>query len=94
MNPPGLDGLRIDRRLDITRDVCPITFVKTKLELEEMKPGAHLEVLVREGESLTNVARSVTMDGHSVLVRELHAPGAPNVAAVWRLVIQRGEASY
>lgn len=86
----------IHRRLDITRDVCPITFVKTKLELEEMKPRECLEVLVREGESLTNVARSVAMDGHEVLVREKLATPPPGggQASVWRLLIERGEAAY
>lgn len=88
-------SLPIHRRLDITRDVCPITFVKTKLELEDMKPGEHLEVLVREGESLTNVARSVAMDGHTLLARERHgASTAPGEAIVWRLVVERGMATY
>ena len=93
MSTPTANAPPIARRLDITRDICPITFVKTKLELEEMSPGALLEVLVREGESLTNVARSVAMDGHAVVVCELHAPAAATKsAAIWRLVIKRGEA--
>ena len=29
-----------DYFLDITADVCPMTFVKTKLMLERMPPGA------------------------------------------------------
>ena len=33
-----------DFALDITRDVCPLTFVKTKLLLERMAPGDTAEI--------------------------------------------------
>lgn len=72
----------VHHRLDITRDICPMTFVKTKLELEEMPTGAILEVIIREGESLVNVARSCEEEGHPVVLRERHAPG------IWRLLIR------
>ncbi len=71
-------------RLDITRDVCPVTFVKTKLELEELSAGEVLEVLIREGEALENVARSCEAEGHRILGREPVAP------PVWRLLIRCG----
>ncbi|MEE8590977.1 MAG: sulfurtransferase TusA family protein [Spirochaetia bacterium] len=31
------------RLLDITRDHCPMTFVKTKLEMEKLAAGERLE---------------------------------------------------
>jgi len=75
-----------DASLDITMDVCPMTFVKTKLELEELEPGQVLEVLIREGEALENVARSCAMEGDEVIAREERAGG------VWRLLVRRGGA--
>ncbi|MBI1290573.1 sulfurtransferase TusA family protein [bacterium] len=70
-------------KLDITRDLCPMTFVKTKLELEELAPGDLLEVTLREGEPLLNVARSVEEDGHAVLEKTRVADG------IWMLLIHR-----
>ncbi len=57
----------VDHFLDITSDVCPITFVKTKLLIEKMKSGEILEVRLTEGEPLENVPRSVREEGHEVL---------------------------
>ena len=53
--------------LDITRDHCPMTFVKTKLKLEHMEPGDILEVLLTEGEPLENVPKTVVEQGFQVL---------------------------
>ena len=36
---------KVDCFLDITSEVCPMTFVKTKLMLERLAPGAIAEVL-------------------------------------------------
>jgi TusA-related sulfurtransferase len=56
-----------DFQLDITRDVCPITFVKTKLMLEKMPPGATATVRLSGPEPLENVPRSVRAHGHEVV---------------------------
>ena len=53
--------------LDITAYVCPMTFVKTKLQLEEMKEGEILGLRIRLGESYNNVTRSVRDEGHRIL---------------------------
>ena len=55
------------RTLDITRFVCPMTFVRVKLALEAMNPGERLEVRLNAGEPLENVPRSVAEMGHEVL---------------------------
>ena len=47
-------------KLDITKEHCPMTFVKTKIELSKLKSGDTLEVLLTEGEPLENVPRSST----------------------------------
>jgi TusA-related sulfurtransferase len=53
--------------LDITADVCPITFVKTKLMLEKKSPGTVVTVRLKGSEPLDNVPRSVRAHGHDVL---------------------------
>ncbi|MDH5747759.1 MAG: sulfurtransferase TusA family protein [Rhodospirillales bacterium] len=60
----------IDFVIDITEDVCPLTFVKTKLQLERMSAGQILEVRLRGREPLENVPRSVTQQGDTVLSLE------------------------
>jgi TusA-related sulfurtransferase len=57
----------MNKLLDITRDHCPMTFVKTKLELEKLDSGDRLEVLLSGGEPLENVPRSAAEAGYSVL---------------------------
>ena len=53
--------------LDITKEHCPMTFVKTKLKLAQLQSGDILEVLLTEGEPLENVPRSATEQGYNVL---------------------------
>jgi len=54
-------------KLDITKEHCPMTFVKTKLELEKLSKGDILEVKLKEGEPLENVPKTVTEQGNLVL---------------------------
>jgi len=56
-----------DMTLDIREDHCPITYVKTKLTLEAMESGQILEVLIKGGEPLRNVPRSVRGEGHTIV---------------------------
>ncbi len=56
--------------LDITDRTCPLTFVVTKLKLEEMEPGTVLEVVLNDGEPIRNVPRALKEDGHRVLLVE------------------------
>lgn len=56
-----------ETQLDITGEHCPLTFVRTKLCLERMVPGALLRVRLRGGEPLENVPRAVVDHGHAVL---------------------------
>jgi TusA-related sulfurtransferase len=56
------------RTLDITGLTCPMTWVKTKLELERLAPGDVLTVACRPGEALENVPRSAREAGHEVAV--------------------------
>jgi TusA-related sulfurtransferase len=56
------------RTLDITDLTCPMTWVRTKLELEKLTPGEALEVRCPQGEALENVPRSAADAGHEVTV--------------------------
>jgi tRNA 2-thiouridine synthesizing protein A len=53
--------------IDITRETCPMTFVKVKLMLAKLDKGDQLEVLLNEGEPLQNVPRSCEEQGYIVL---------------------------
>jgi TusA-related sulfurtransferase len=71
--------------LDITSDVCPLTFVKTKLLIERMTAGQIAEVRLNDGEPLANVPRSVEEHGHEVLSLEPEEDGG----RVWRLRLRK-----
>ena len=59
--------------LDLKGEVCPYTFVKTKLALEELQSGQVLRVIVDNPGSAANVPRSLRSDGHVVVdVTELN----------------------
>ncbi len=60
-------GFNVDDKVDITDVVCPITFVKTKVALEELEDGQILQVHLNDGEPVQNVPRSVKDEGHKVL---------------------------
>jgi TusA-related sulfurtransferase len=55
-----------DDRLDLRGTPCPINFVRTKLQLEKMAPGALLEVWLDSGEPVEQVPDSLTMEGYLV----------------------------
>jgi len=57
----------MDYFLDITKEKCPMTFVKVKIKLSKMEKGELLEVLLNEGEPLKNVPRSAREQGFTVL---------------------------
>ena len=56
-----------DDAIDITNEVCPMTFVRTKLKLERMRPGEVLRVRLKGDEPLRNVPRAAREEGHSIL---------------------------
>ncbi len=51
--------------LDITGDVCPMTFVKVKMGLMTVPPSGKLNVILKE-EALKNVISSLKTEGHKV----------------------------
>lgn len=59
--------IKADDKVDITDVVCPVTFVKTKVALEELDDGQILQVHINDGEPVQNVPRSIKEEGHQIL---------------------------
>lgn len=57
----------IDDYVDITDVVCPTTFVKAKVALEELDEGQILSIKLNDGEPVQNVPRSIKEEGHKIL---------------------------
>ena len=57
----------IDERVDITDVVCPMTFVKAKVAMEEIEIGQVLAVTMNDGEPVQNVPRSFKEEGQQIL---------------------------
>ncbi|AOY84922.2 sulfurtransferase TusA family protein [Moorena producens JHB] len=55
-----------DQQLDLRGTPCPINFVRTKLYLEKMAPGALLEVWLDPGEPIEQVPDSLSMEGYPI----------------------------
>ena len=58
---------KIDDTIDITDVVCPATFVKAKVALEELDEGQILSIRLNDGEPVQNVPRSIKEEGHEIL---------------------------
>jgi len=76
--------------LDITDDVCPMTFVRTRLLVEKMAPGEEAEIRLTGGEPLENVPDSLIELGHEVLTVECE-PGSAS-PGIHRLRLRKGGA--
>ncbi len=55
-----------DVQMDLRGTPCPLNFVRTKLRLEQMDPGALLEVWLDPGEPIEQVPDSLRMSGYTV----------------------------
>lgn len=62
-----MSEIQFDDQVDITDVVCPVTFVKAKVALEEMDDGEILAVRMNDGEPVQNVPRSIKEEGHQIL---------------------------
>jgi TusA-related sulfurtransferase len=55
-----------DAQMDLRGTPCPINFVRTKLRLEQLAPGAVLEVWLDPGEPVEQVPDSLAMEGYLI----------------------------
>ncbi|MDR1985376.1 MAG: sulfurtransferase TusA family protein [Treponema sp.] len=74
----------IDAQVDITNLVCPVTFVKTKVALEELEDGQVLEVRLNPGEPIQNIPQSLKDEGHRVIKVSRNEDGT------YRLLVIKG----
>jgi tRNA 2-thiouridine synthesizing protein A len=75
-------SIQADHDIDITGEVCPMTFVRTKLRLERMQPGETLAVRLRGDEPLRNVPRAAKDEGHAIL--GIEADGDVHIVTIRR----------
>ncbi|VAX23898.1 hypothetical protein MNBD_NITROSPINAE01-533 [hydrothermal vent metagenome] len=61
-------AIQFDQEIDIRGDICPFTFVKSKLKLETMSSGEVLRVITDHEPATLNVPRSMENEGHELLV--------------------------
>lgn len=54
-------------RLDLTGEVCPYTFVRAKLALEELVAGDELELIVDHRPAWLSLPRSLREEGHELV---------------------------
>ncbi|MCL2372824.1 MAG: sulfurtransferase TusA family protein [Defluviitaleaceae bacterium] len=66
-------------QVDTTDVLCPITFVRIKVALDEMETGQMLTARINSGEPLKNLPRSAEEEGHKVLGITQNADGTYNL---------------
>ena len=71
----AMDLPAADRVLDITAEICPMTFVRTRLALDGMAAGQVLLVLLRGAEPRAQVPSGARALGHAVLAQADTADG-------------------
>ena len=72
------------KTIDLTGELCPMNWVRTKLALEAMTPGDTLEVWLDAGEAATSVPRSAAAEGHAI------QSATPDADGRVRVVIRKG----
>ncbi|GBU20678.1 hypothetical protein R80B4_00557 [Fibrobacteres bacterium R8-0-B4] len=74
-----MDEIVITEIVDVTDVVCPMTFVKAKVALEELDDGQILSIRLNDGEPIQNVPRSIKGEGHKVLKLTDNGDGTYNL---------------
>lgn len=57
----------VKKELKLENEVCPYTFVKSKLAIEQLVTGDVLRIHLGNSESAANVPRSLDLEGHEVI---------------------------
>ena len=61
------EEIKVDKMIDIKGQVCPYTFVRSKLTIEKMNLGEVLEIVTDHRPASENVPRSMENEGQKVL---------------------------
>jgi len=54
------------REIDLTGEVCPMTFVRAKLHLDGIAVGDAVTLVLKAGDQIRNVPRSLRDEGHRI----------------------------
>ena len=85
-----MGDFQIDDTVDITDVVCPVTFVKAKVALEELDDGQILAIRMNDGEPVQNVPRSIKEEGHQILKLNANEDGTYTLI-VKKMICMKGE---
>ena len=77
------DDIKIDKTIDIRGQVCPYTFVRSKLAIEKMNVGEVLEIILDHKAAVENVPKSMENEGQKVLLVEQTGEKE------WRIVVRK-----
>ncbi|MEK6744834.1 MAG: sulfurtransferase TusA family protein [Nitrospirota bacterium] len=77
------DDIKVDRTIDIRGQVCPYTFVRSKLAIEKMNVGEVLEIILDHKAAVENVPKSMENEGQKVLLVEQTSEKE------WRIVVRK-----
>lgn len=80
---PSEAGFVVTRTKDLRGVLCPMNFVRTKLELSQLQSGDVLEILLDDGKPIENVPGSVRLEGHTVLSEKQLPDG------YWQVIIKK-----
>ena len=58
---------RVIKEIDLLDEICPTTFVKTKLAIERINQGERIKVIFNSQEAKTNVPRSLSEVNHKII---------------------------
>ena len=62
-----MEEIKPDKSINIKGLVCPYTFVKSKLAIEEMEVGEVLEIILDYPEASRSIPKSMEDHGHRIL---------------------------
>jgi len=75
--------------LDITAFTCPMTFVRVRLLLDRLPPGATATVRLQGAEPHDNIPRQLTRLGHAILAFAPEDADQPGPEAAWRITFRK-----
>jgi len=75
--------------LDITGETCPMTFVRARLMLDRLPPGARLTIRLQGEEPLRGVPRQAAALGHAVLATAPESPDRTAPGDVWLVTLRK-----
>ena len=57
----------IIKEIDLLDEICPMTFVKTKLAIEQINQGERIKVIFNSQEAKINVPKSLSEVNHKII---------------------------